>query len=158
MLTLLKKPGAWSDDRERRFGELHGYEGRQIDYWLTHRPARAYAWSAVGPGRVKKAWYRHGAPDAASVLRRTQMFLDSILRAPLTLPGASVGADLNAQAVGLGCQYLQQARHADDRHYAFHIVGQNVERHFGRDLRQPSHEKCVAPIHAFMVPNGCSAV
>ena len=37
MLALLKQPGAWSDDRERRFGELLGYEGWQIDYWLTHR-------------------------------------------------------------------------------------------------------------------------
>jgi hypothetical protein len=37
MLTLLNEPGAWSDDRERRFGELLGYEGWQIDYWLTHR-------------------------------------------------------------------------------------------------------------------------
>jgi hypothetical protein len=37
MLTLPNEPGAWSDDRERRFGELFGYEGWQIDYWLTHR-------------------------------------------------------------------------------------------------------------------------
>ncbi|MDA9403042.1 hypothetical protein [Bradyrhizobium sp. CCBAU 45389] len=37
MLVLLNEPGAWSDDRERRFGELLGYEGWQIDYWLTHR-------------------------------------------------------------------------------------------------------------------------
>ncbi len=41
MLTLLSEPGAWSDDRERRFGELLGYEGWQIDYWLTHRRSRA---------------------------------------------------------------------------------------------------------------------
>jgi hypothetical protein len=39
MLTLLHEPGAWSDNRERRFGELLGYEGWQIDYWLTHRPS-----------------------------------------------------------------------------------------------------------------------
>jgi hypothetical protein len=37
MLTLLNEPGAWSDNRERRFGELLGYEGWQIDYWMTHR-------------------------------------------------------------------------------------------------------------------------
>ena len=37
MLTLLNEPEALSDDRERRFGELLGYEGWQIDYWLTHR-------------------------------------------------------------------------------------------------------------------------
>jgi hypothetical protein len=37
MLTLLNEPGAWSDDHERHFGELLGYEGWQIDYWLTHR-------------------------------------------------------------------------------------------------------------------------
>ena len=38
MLALENEPGAWSDDRERRFGELLGYEEWQIDYWLTHRP------------------------------------------------------------------------------------------------------------------------
>lgn len=36
MLTLLDEPGAWSDDRERRFGELLGYEEWQIDCWLTY--------------------------------------------------------------------------------------------------------------------------
>jgi hypothetical protein len=37
MLTLLNEPGAWSDDRERRFGELLGYKDWQNDTWLTHR-------------------------------------------------------------------------------------------------------------------------
>lgn len=37
MLALLREPGSWSDDRERRFGELLGYEDWQNDYWLTHR-------------------------------------------------------------------------------------------------------------------------
>lgn len=37
MLTLLNEPGVWSDDCERRFGELLGYETWQIDYWLTRR-------------------------------------------------------------------------------------------------------------------------
>ena len=37
MLTLLNETGAWSDDHERRFGELLGYEEWQIDYWLAHR-------------------------------------------------------------------------------------------------------------------------
>lgn len=36
MLALLNEPGAWSDDRERRFGELLGYEAWQVDHWLTH--------------------------------------------------------------------------------------------------------------------------
>ena len=36
MLTLLDELGAWSEARERRFGELLGYENWQIDYWLTH--------------------------------------------------------------------------------------------------------------------------
>jgi hypothetical protein len=43
MLMLLNEPGAWSDDRERRFGELLGYAKWQNDYWLTHRPSRADA-------------------------------------------------------------------------------------------------------------------
>lgn len=41
MLTLLNEPEAWSDDRERRFGELLGYEGWQMDYWLKNRPSTA---------------------------------------------------------------------------------------------------------------------
>ncbi|WP_248879835.1 hypothetical protein [Bradyrhizobium japonicum] len=36
MLALLSESGAWSDDRERRFSELLGYESWQIDSWLTH--------------------------------------------------------------------------------------------------------------------------
>jgi len=43
MLALLNEPGAWSDDHERRFGELLGYESWQIDYWLTHGRALADA-------------------------------------------------------------------------------------------------------------------
>lgn len=43
MLMLLNEPGAWSDDRERRFGELLGYEEWQNDYWLTHRFSRTDA-------------------------------------------------------------------------------------------------------------------
>jgi hypothetical protein len=43
MLMLLDEPGAWSDDRERRFGELLGYEEWQNDYWLTHRRSLADA-------------------------------------------------------------------------------------------------------------------
>jgi hypothetical protein len=34
--TLLAQPGAWSCDRERRFGELLGYEDWQNNYWLCH--------------------------------------------------------------------------------------------------------------------------
>jgi hypothetical protein len=42
MLTLLREPGAWSRDRERRFGELLGYEGWQNEYWLEqHYPTDA---------------------------------------------------------------------------------------------------------------------
>ncbi|MCP3446944.1 hypothetical protein [Bradyrhizobium sp. CCGUVB14] len=43
MLMLLDEPGAWSDARERRFGELLGYENWQIDYWIAHRPSFANA-------------------------------------------------------------------------------------------------------------------
>lgn len=43
MLALLNEPGAWSEGRERRFGELLGYEGWQIDCWLAHRHSRADA-------------------------------------------------------------------------------------------------------------------
>jgi hypothetical protein len=41
MLVLVNERGEWSDDRERRFGELLGYEAWQNDYWLAHRPSRA---------------------------------------------------------------------------------------------------------------------
>jgi hypothetical protein len=43
MLTLLNELGegkAWSDDHERRFSELLGYEDWQIDHWLRYRRAR----------------------------------------------------------------------------------------------------------------------
>lgn len=40
-LSLLNELEAWSEDHERRFCELLGYEGWQIDYWLTHRRSRA---------------------------------------------------------------------------------------------------------------------
>ena len=43
MLTLLNEPGTWSDRRERRFGELLGYETWQMDYWMTHRHSLADA-------------------------------------------------------------------------------------------------------------------
>ncbi|MFA6265318.1 MAG: hypothetical protein WC670_06335 [Pseudolabrys sp.] len=36
MLALVSEPRAWSADRERRFGELLGYETWQNDHWLTH--------------------------------------------------------------------------------------------------------------------------
>jgi hypothetical protein len=38
MLSLLNEPGGWNDDRERRFGDLLGYETWQNDYWLKHFP------------------------------------------------------------------------------------------------------------------------
>ena len=41
MLTLMNELGAWSDDHERRFSELLGYESWQIDHWLRYRRARA---------------------------------------------------------------------------------------------------------------------
>jgi hypothetical protein len=40
MLTLLNELAAWSDDHERRFSELLGYESWQIDHWLRCRRAR----------------------------------------------------------------------------------------------------------------------
>jgi hypothetical protein len=43
MLALMNEPGVWSDSRERRFGELLGYESWQIDYWLTHGRSLAHA-------------------------------------------------------------------------------------------------------------------
>ena len=41
MLELLRRPGGWSDDREREFGSLLGYGDWQNDFWLSlypHRP------------------------------------------------------------------------------------------------------------------------
>ena len=35
MLTLVRLSGAWTRDRERRFGELLGYAPWQNDIWLT---------------------------------------------------------------------------------------------------------------------------
>ena len=38
------------------------------------------------------------------------------------------------------------------------IISQNVQGHFGSDARQVFIRKCVAPIRALIVPNGCSTV
>jgi hypothetical protein len=43
MLMLLSEPGAWSHERERRFGELLGYEDWQNDYWIARLPPREEA-------------------------------------------------------------------------------------------------------------------
>ena len=59
------------------------------------------------------------------------MFLESIFRTPLRRPGASVGADFDAQVLGSGRQGLQQPGHSDDRHHALHVVGEHIECHLG---------------------------
>lgn len=41
MLTLLNELEVWSDEHERRFSELLGYESWQIDHWLRYRRARS---------------------------------------------------------------------------------------------------------------------
>lgn len=38
MLELLALPGAWSSERERRYGTLLGYEDWQNDIWLSRHP------------------------------------------------------------------------------------------------------------------------
>ena len=38
MLELLALPGAWSNERERRYGTLLGYKDWQNDIWLSHHP------------------------------------------------------------------------------------------------------------------------
>jgi hypothetical protein len=38
MLELLALPGAWSNERERRYGALLGYEDWQNDVWLSRHP------------------------------------------------------------------------------------------------------------------------
>ncbi len=51
-----------------------------------------------------------------------------------------------------------QTANADDRHQALHVVGQHVQRHFGGNVFECFILKCVAPIHALIVPKGCSTV
>ncbi len=36
--SLLRQSGGWSREKERRFGELLGYDDWQNDYWLSHLP------------------------------------------------------------------------------------------------------------------------
>src|SRR3954453_9437559 len=62
MLALLNEPGAWSDDRERRFGELLGYESWQNDYWLTHGRSQADVSSTPPSSAIRLAKTR---PEAA---------------------------------------------------------------------------------------------
>jgi hypothetical protein len=40
MLELLALPGAWSNQRERRYGTLLGYKDWQNDLWLFRHPVR----------------------------------------------------------------------------------------------------------------------
>jgi hypothetical protein len=42
MRSLLRQSGGWSSEKERRFGELLGYEHWQNDYWLSQLPPRAW--------------------------------------------------------------------------------------------------------------------
>jgi hypothetical protein len=42
MIALLQEHGPWSNEREKRFGELLGYEVWQMDYWLTHRTSLGF--------------------------------------------------------------------------------------------------------------------
>jgi hypothetical protein len=39
MLALVALPGSWTRGRERKFGELLGYEEWQNDHWLTRLPS-----------------------------------------------------------------------------------------------------------------------
>jgi hypothetical protein len=41
MRELLRQSGEWSPERERRFGELLGYEHWQNDFWLAQEPPQA---------------------------------------------------------------------------------------------------------------------
>lgn len=41
ILDLLATPGAWSNERERRYGTLLGYEDWQNDLWLSRHPVRS---------------------------------------------------------------------------------------------------------------------
>jgi hypothetical protein len=88
--------------------------------------------SVCGPGRVKKAPYlRHPQNAAVFASPNSNFPWKPFSERPLKLPGASVGADLNAQILGLGCHGCQQPGHADDRHHALHVIGEHIERHLG---------------------------
>jgi hypothetical protein len=54
--------------------------------------------------------------------------------------------------------YLHQTANAQNLHHAFHVVVQDVQRHFGADVLERFIWKCVDPIPDFIVPNGCSIV
>jgi hypothetical protein len=87
--------------------------------------------TGYGPGCVKKASYRHRAQKTAGILMLNAIFLESIGRAPVMLPRASVGVHLNAPVPGSSSQGLQHPSHADDRHHALYVVGEHIERHLG---------------------------
>ena len=75
-------------------------------------------------------WYR--AQNAAGIrIAERKCSWNPFSERPLRRPGASVGADLDAQALGSGRQGLQQPGHADDRHHALHVVGEHIECHLG---------------------------
>ncbi len=55
-------------------------------------------------------------------------------------------------------QRRQERLDAHDVHHSGEIVGEDVQRHFRGNPRRVFIKKCVAPIRAFIVPNGCSTV
>jgi hypothetical protein len=74
-------------------------------------------------------WYR--AQNAAGIRTSNANVPEIHFPNALRRPGASVGADLDAQVLGSGRQGLQQPGHADDRHHALHVVGEHIECHLG---------------------------
>ena len=55
MLVLVRETKLWTDDRERRFGELLGYEMWQNDFWLEQRRALRAAGEAPSPHHQNRA-------------------------------------------------------------------------------------------------------
>ena len=67
------------------------------------------------------------------------------------------GATGSAEPVSRADRFHQTAN-AQNAHHPFHVVGQDVQRHFGTYVLERFIWKCVDPIHDFIVPKGCSTV
>jgi hypothetical protein len=70
--------------------------------------------SAMGPGCVKKALYRHRAQNTASIGVLNAILLESIHRAPVAFPEAPVVVDATGPSPWLK-QSLAQAAKASSR-------------------------------------------
>jgi hypothetical protein len=72
--------------------------------------------------------------------------------------GFAGGLDFHMERGSGGPHRLDERLHPEDDDHPLQVVGENVKAHLALTFSRVRSLKWVAPIHALMVPNGCSAV